>query len=247
MKLLSKLNTLLRAGARESAERITDANAIRIYRQEIVDAEHLLERRRQRFAGLVAMRRDLEGEIAAARRHIRSREEQVAAIEPAGRTRELLLLAARDIAATQTLLAGLERRRGGLIERIGCEQLTLRNLLAEIREHRRELKILAAELADTGRGPGIAFGSTVAAHLETLRSTREGLVSAVAGTDLAEASLVEANDRIDGDPFDRELAAQGRDPTSLQLEAVLEKLMNIDYTAPGAEPDRTEDRPVGEL
>ena len=46
MNIMKKLHTLLRAGARESAERITDANAVRIYRREIVDAGNLLERRR---------------------------------------------------------------------------------------------------------------------------------------------------------------------------------------------------------
>ena len=35
MSIFRKLNTLLRAGARESAERITDANAIRIYRGDL--------------------------------------------------------------------------------------------------------------------------------------------------------------------------------------------------------------------
>ena len=39
MSILRKLNTLLRAGVRESAEQITNANAIRIYRQELADAK----------------------------------------------------------------------------------------------------------------------------------------------------------------------------------------------------------------
>ena len=70
MNVFKKLNTLMRAGARESAERITDANAIRIYRQEIVDAENLLERRRLALAGLIATRKDLEREISSGERRI---------------------------------------------------------------------------------------------------------------------------------------------------------------------------------
>ena len=45
MSIFRKLNTLLRAGARETAQQITDANAIRIYRQEVIDAENLMLRR----------------------------------------------------------------------------------------------------------------------------------------------------------------------------------------------------------
>ena len=57
MSILQKLNTLFRAGVRESAEAITDANAIRIYRQEIVDAEAVLARRPERDPGAWALLR----------------------------------------------------------------------------------------------------------------------------------------------------------------------------------------------
>jgi phage shock protein A len=231
MSILRKLNTLLRAGARESAERITDANAIRIYRQEIVDAENLLERRRVCLAGLIATRKDLEREIACAQQRIRRREEQIAGVDPQQRTEELLLLAAKDIAATEVHLATLKRRHVDIAERIGSEELTLRKLLGEIKEHRREVKILAAELSRHGRPTSNAYRDTVAGHLATLRETRTGLTGALANSDTAEVSAEEANERIDGDPLDRELATQNRDPASLQLATVLERLRGLDCTA----------------
>ena len=70
MSIIGKLNTLLRAGLRESAERVTDANAIRIYRQEIADAENLLQRRRTALASLIATRKDLETEMAVSYTHL---------------------------------------------------------------------------------------------------------------------------------------------------------------------------------
>ena len=236
MSIFSKLNTLLRAGARESAERITDANALRIYQQEIVDAENLLERRRLCLAGLIATRKDLEREIASARQRIQNRERQVACIDPRERSEELLLLAARDIAATEAHLVNLTQRQLGLHDRIGAEELTLRKLVAEIREHRREIRVLAAETARNGQTLAGNYGSTVAAQLATLRETRAGITTTVSGSDIAEDSFAEALDRVDGDPLDRELAAQGRDPATLQLATVLERLkgMPCPSAAPGS-------------
>ena len=118
MRIFAKLNTLLRAGARETAEHITDANAIRIYRQEVVDAENLLGRRRTCLAATIATRKDLEREIAAAQSRIQSREAQVAGLPPAERSEELMLLAAKDIAASEAHLDTLRRRHAEVTQRI---------------------------------------------------------------------------------------------------------------------------------
>jgi phage shock protein A len=232
MNIMTKLNTLLRARAREGAERITDANAIRIYRQEIVDAENLLERRRVYLAGLIATRRDIEQEIAAAGLRIRSREQQIGGIAPEERSEELLLLAAKDIAGTESHAAKLEQRRLALVERIGNEELSLRALVAEIREHRREIRILAAQFAGNRPLRRGNCGSTVAAQLANLRQTRAEITAAVTDTDVAEASFGEALERVDGDPLERELVARGRDPASVRLASVLERLKGMPF--PGA-------------
>lgn len=233
MTIFSRLNTLLRAGARESAERITDANAIRIYRQEIVDAENLLERRRASLACLIASRKDMEREIACTRQRITTREQQITAIPTEERSEELLMLAARDIAANEVHLAKLEKRRIGLAQRINSEEMTLRKLVSEIKEHRRELRILAVELSRNGRLTTSNCGSTVAGHLAILRATREGITGTVSNSDVAEESFVEASERIEGDPLDRELAARGRDPAAIQVASVLERLKNA--TGPGVQ------------
>jgi phage shock protein A len=231
MKLFGKLNTLLRAGARESVEHITDANAVRIYRQEIVDAENLLLRRRSCLAGLIATRRDLENEILSARQRIGNREGQIARIPVDQRSEQLLLLAARDISATQTHLALLEQRRATMVERIESEELTLRKLVAEIREHRREVGVLGAQMSAVRSSGGGSCGNTVAAHIASLRETREGICGQLAVSDVAEDSFEEATQRVDGDPLERELAAQGCDPASIQLAGVLERLRELESPA----------------
>ena len=114
-----------------------------------------------------------------------------------------------------------------LEQRINSEELTLRKLVSEIKEHRREIRVLAAELSRNGRLTASACGSTVAQQLATLRATREGITGTLSNADVAEESFVEASERVDGNPLDRELAAQGRDAESLQLASVLERLKTM--------------------
>lgn len=224
MSIVQKLHTLLRASARESAERITDANAIRIYRQEVMDAENLMQRRRTGLAAMIASRRDLERELAIARQRVLGREQEVAAISPAQRTQALLVVAAKDIAASQIHIDDMQQRLHSLVERINSEELLLRKLVSEIREHRCEIRTLAAQTRPAGVGVGRDYQHTVAASLSNLRETRASISTTVVNAGVAESSMAEAMERVDGDPVVRELAAQGRDQGSLLLAQVLQRL-----------------------
>tara|TARA_R110002110_G_scaffold205066_7_gene417279 strand:- start:434791 stop:435489 length:699 start_codon:yes stop_codon:yes gene_type:complete len=229
MNVFTKLNTLLRAGARESAERITEANAIRIYRQEVVDAENLLEKRRLHLAGLVATRKDLERELERASARIASRERQIARLSDDERSDEVLMLAATDIASYEAHKNQLRQRYTDIIRRIDTQELTLRKLVNEIREHRREIRILSCELDRGGLRSADQYRSTVASHLATLRETRASITGAVRDSDTAESSMEEALERVDGDPVDRELASQGKDDVTVHINQVLLRLRGIGH------------------
>ena len=138
------------------------------------------------------------------------------------------MLAARDIAATERHVTALQQQQVEVAQRIGKEELTLRRLLAEIREHRREVKILESQVAQSGRSLAYRHGETVAGHLATLRDTRAAITGAVAASNNAEAGMEEAIERIDGDPLERELSALGRDEESLHLDNVLQRLRCIE-------------------
>lgn len=231
MSIFRKLNTLLRAGIRESAEVITDANAIRIYRQEVVDAENLLARRKTALAAMIASRRDLEREIAIAQKRITGRERQVGELPTEERSEELLMLAARDIAATERHLEELRRRLVTTNERIDREEITLRRLLSEIREHRREVKILQSQLARGGGTLAPGQGTTVAEHLATLRETRAHITGAACDLETVEASMEEAMERVEGDPVERELTRMGQDTETHRVNDVLARLKSLGTTA----------------
>ena len=197
----------------------------------MVDAENLLAHRRTRLAATIASRKDLEREIAAAQSRIQSREAQIAGLAPAERSEEILLLAAKDIAASEAHLDAVRRRHTEVAQRISKEELTLRSLLAEIREHRRELRILETQLGSNGGTVACRYRETVAAQLATLRETHAGITGAVSASDQAEAGMEEAIERVDGDPLDRELSALGRDGESQRVDSVLARLRSIDSAA----------------
>jgi phage shock protein A len=54
MSVIKKMMTLLRGSAREIGESVVDANATRIYEQEILDAKHSIDQARGDLAGVMA-------------------------------------------------------------------------------------------------------------------------------------------------------------------------------------------------
>lgn len=54
MSVIKKVMTLLRSSAREIGESVVDANATRIYEQEIIDAKHSIEEARGNLAAIMA-------------------------------------------------------------------------------------------------------------------------------------------------------------------------------------------------
>jgi len=224
MSIFNKLGTLFRAGVRESAEAITDANAIRIYRQEIIDAESMLTRRRDALAGMIAARREMEDEMKSAQGRITKRERQLAALPEAERSEDLLQLAAQDIATTEAHLEDSKRRHIQLCEKIQREEIVLRKLLAEIKEHRRAVKLLESDLQRQRSAPGNMGSQTVSGRLAALRQTRSSINAAVGDADYAEEGMAEALERVETTELDRQLNARGCNDDTQHVARVLARL-----------------------
>ena len=222
MNVYSKLRTLFRASARESVERVTDANAVRIYKQEILEAEELLSRRREALAATIACRSAIEQDIASLERRIGKREQQVNGLAEAERTEEMLTLAATEIAEIERELEALKDSHVERCRDIHREELALRKLLGEIREHRRELGLLDSRSRRPGAGAG--GGQTIAGRLASLRETRSAISDNLSHGDQLEAGMAEAIERVDESPFDRALSRSGRDDAALRVASVLNRL-----------------------
>ena len=217
MRVFSKLNTLLRASVRESVEKLTGANTIRIYTQEIVETEELLSRRRDALAAAIASRKELEEEIALLARRISKRERQVQRLPKAERGEELLRLAAAEIAGFEAEMESLKRAHVERCQQISREELSLRRLLGETKEHRRELKMLEAQVRRKESAP--SGSQTISGRLAALRETRAAISGSVRTGDHLESGMEEAIQRVDGSPVDRELAR-----TSSPMETLLTAL-----------------------
>lgn len=229
MNVFTKLNTLFRANVRESVERVTDANAIRIYRQEIVEAEELLAHRREALAATIATRRELEQDIDQLQKRIGKREEQVRQVPETERSDSLLELAAREIASLESELATHKQRHVEICELVSREEIALRKLLGETREHRREVGLLESQV--NRQRAGVPAGQTISGRIAALRETRASIVGTVAGGDHLESGMEEALERVGTSPVDRELRERGRDDASLHIQSVLNRLRGLEAGA----------------
>jgi len=224
MGLLDKLNAVLRARAHDSLDTLTGANCVRLYRQEIRDAEALLSRRRDALAALIANRRDLESELERATRKIAQRESQVRVLDTSTLTEDLLQASAREIAGLELHRDIIQRRHRQTCAMISREELQLRTLLSELSEHRRDLKLLEAQWGIDGAVRPGGPPETISARLRALRETRGAINGDVEGLDRAEAAMTEADERVSGSPVETALRAVERDDTSLRIAAVMQRL-----------------------
>ncbi|MET1080933.1 MAG: PspA/IM30 family protein [Pseudomonas sp.] len=143
MNLWMKLGSLFRGQARESLERVVDANALCILDQELHDADAALLAARQQLTLLCAQRVGHERERAAQRQRLQEREQQVqAALQ---RENEALALeVAEQVALLETTLGQQDTQ----IDRLVAQELKLKERMRTsarlIQEHRRELVLVRA-------------------------------------------------------------------------------------------------------
>ncbi len=222
MSVFDRLNTLLRANVTESVTRITDANAVRIYRQGILDAETLANQRRDALAATIATRRELEKDIERLAHQVSQREAQVKSLPDQEASEELLTLAAREIAELEAEVEIAKRRHIDTCELISREERALRKLLGEIREHRREIGLLESQFRRQSVNPGTS--QTLSGRLAALRETRARLNDSVLSGDALEAGMNEAMDRVHGSELEQALSRRGLDERSTRVAEVLARL-----------------------
>ena len=143
MNLWMKLGSLLRGQARESAQRLIDANALAILEQELHEADAALLESRRQLTVLAAQRIGLERERAVQQQRHREREAQAQAAL-ALRDEALALEVAAQMARLENLMAEQSRH----IESLAAQELKLKERMrasaAIIQDHRRELALVRA-------------------------------------------------------------------------------------------------------
>lgn len=224
MSIFTKLNVLIRASAHDSVEAITDANCIRIYRQEVRDAVDMLSQRRRALGLMIAARKDIEAELEALQGTIRQRESQVQQLDEPVLTEDVLLAAAQELASLEEYCEVLKRRQAELAKNISREEIQLRRLVSELSEHRRELKMLESQL---GMNKGVLQTTPKETIAERLLSMREARLTASGNATTQthlEEGIDEAEQRLSRDSIDQVLLDNRKDTNSLRVAAVLQRL-----------------------
>lgn len=221
MGVFSKLTTLVRGAARESAEVILDANAIRVFEQEIVDVEESIQLRKQAMSEVIVARNQIEREIEAIKTIIGKREEQAVAIIEKDSDQELLDEIASDIVQYEETLDNLKAQHKAMSKRILTMETALRRALTEIAQYRRDLRLARAQQIGAS---SLAKANNIPKQLSELESTRRHIDALQTGDDDRETAWSEMEDRMDPQGLNQRFEKIGTAEQVRKKEAVLRRL-----------------------
>lgn len=140
MTVIKKLVTLLRGSARELGESVVDANATRIYEQEIVDARHSIDQARGDLTGVMAKEMQTARAIEKLKAEV-SRYEGLA-VEALNKTQEALALeVAAKVGALEQELDEQTKAHASYAVQVAKLKALIKSAEQRIREHERELSI----------------------------------------------------------------------------------------------------------
>lgn len=140
MTVIKKLVTLLRGSARELGESVVDANATRIYEQEILDAKHSIETAKGDLSGVMAKEMQTARAIEKLKADV-ARHEGLA-VEALNKSEEALALeVANRVAALERELDEQTKAHASYAVQVSRLKDLIKSAETRIREHERELSI----------------------------------------------------------------------------------------------------------
>jgi phage shock protein A len=224
MSVLKKLATLMRSSVREIGESVVDANATRIYEQEILDAKHNVAQARGDLTGVMAKEmqsaREIErlrGEVAryeALALEALTKQQDTLAGEVAGRVAELELELDEQTKAHASYAVQVARLKE-LIK--GAE--------AKIREHERQIVMAKTtesvyratrSIADSVDGTGSKLLSAKES-LERIRQRHEDLSDRMTAAEQLERE-------VGSKALEAKLAAAGIGPDADRRAGILARI-----------------------
>ena len=141
MSVLKKIMTAIRGGAREAGEAIIDANGIRIFEQEIKDAENHMNKAKHELTNVMAKQMQASRELERIKSSIGEHEEYAAQALQKG-DEGLALEVAEKIVKLETELADQQ----GLYDSFASHAERLKELVRKseriIKDHQRQLSMV---------------------------------------------------------------------------------------------------------
>ena len=223
MFIMQKITTAFRGAARENAERFIDANAIRIFEQEIFECEQAITLAKRDLAKVVAEKKQLERALSKRNQGIRERESQIEAA--LGKDMESL---AEDVAnwiVEQEKVAEEEKRA---ILRLSEHESKLRASLStaakRITHYRRELRmVVATQNSQQATAALKTRASTMGSKLMDMQDSLDRIRRNQEQFDDVEEALFEVEGDLEGASLDDKLKNAGIGKAG-EAKSVLERV-----------------------
>lgn len=143
MSLWQKLNTLFRASAQEPLEALVDANSIRIFQQELRDAEQAIARSKRELACVIAEKNRLQRHNQALRENLAGKENQAKQALQKGED-ALALELAEVIADDEQILSVQDRQLEQLKQQEKFLRKQLKQVVRVVASYHAELRLARA-------------------------------------------------------------------------------------------------------
>jgi phage shock protein A len=219
--IFSKLTTMARGAARESAEVLLDANAIRIFEQKIVDVEESIQLRSQAMSEVIVARNQINREIEAIKAIITKREDQARTLIDEKSDDDLSNEIAADIAQYEHSLDDLQAQYKAMTKRIQTMESALRRALTEIVQYHRDLRLARARQISSS---SLAKANNIPKQLGELEDTRRYISALQTGDDDQESAWTEMEGRMDPQGLNQRHSKISETEQAKKKEAVLSRL-----------------------
>ncbi len=223
MLVMQKITTAFRGAARESAEKMVDANAIRIFEQEIYDCENSMHQAKHDLARVIAERMRLQRVHDQRCEAVSLRESQT--LEALDKKEEDL---ARELAAWIA-----EQEKAGNDEKTALKRLaehedklrsTLKAAVKHIQHYRRELRLVQATQSSQQATRALASkANTLGARIVDMQESLERIQARQQEFDDMQEALMKIGDDPGHQQLDSKLKQAGI-TTDHAADSVLERI-----------------------
>lgn len=198
MSVIKKVVTLLRGSARELAENVVDANATRIYEQEIIDAKQSILEARSSLADVMA--KEMQSSRAVSRLEDEVARYEGLALEALEKSQEALAEeVAGKVAALEQELEEQRKAQTSFAAQVSKLKELIKASEAKIREHEREIAIAkttesvykATQSISDNIGSGGSRLASARESLERIKQRHEHLADRMQAADQLDRELGE--------------------------------------------------------
>ncbi|TJZ66668.1 PspA/IM30 family protein [Chitiniphilus eburneus] len=224
MSIFSKILSALKGSAREIGESVVDANATRIYEQEIHESKAALARAKQDLTLVMAQEKAAQREIERLDKEIlRFEEHAFAALDKA--EENLAGDVATRIAELEAERDAQQRAQVDFAQHIASLKDLIRQAEARVREHERELAV--AKTTESVYRATESISQSMGSGASKLGSARESL-ERIKERHTLMADRMKAAEELDAEfgnkALEQKLAAAGIGAEANRKEAVLARL-----------------------